>query len=140
MRQFTNGNFFGELTNFGDITILTNYFNQPFLVWIFGVYFNHTFFESIIFPASRKHARRCYFSRKSVKSCLGVTPVTYKQFHIKWSVGFEPTPFDFWLPTSAILVGIIQIHTNFGCLKWLVKMVKSPKNFRIWALLTKLKI
>jgi hypothetical protein len=22
-------------------------------------------------------------------------------------------------PNTAILVGIIQIHTNFGCLKWL---------------------
>ncbi len=32
-------------------------------------------------------------------------------------------------PNTAILVGIIQIHTNFGCLKWLVKMVKSPKIF-----------
>jgi hypothetical protein len=30
-----------------------------------------------------------------MKSCLGVTPVTYKQFHNKWSAGFEPTPFDF---------------------------------------------
>ncbi len=52
------------------------FIGQPFLVWIFGDYLNHTFFESIIFPASRKHARRCYLSRKSVKSCLGVTPVT----------------------------------------------------------------
>jgi hypothetical protein len=61
-----NGNFFWWPNNF----------NQPFLVWIFGAYLNHTFFESIIFPASRKHARRCYLSRKSMKSCLGVTPVT----------------------------------------------------------------
>ncbi len=71
-----NGIFFGELTNFGDLTILTNHFNQPFLVWIFGDYLNHTFFESIIFPASRKHARRFYLSRNSMKSCLGVVPVT----------------------------------------------------------------
>ncbi len=35
----------------------------------------------------------------------------------------------FLTPNTAILVGIIQIHTNFGCLKWLVKMVKSPKIF-----------
>ncbi len=33
----------------------------------------------------------------------------------------------FLTPNTAILVGIIHIHTNFGCLKWLVKMVKSPK-------------
>jgi hypothetical protein len=31
-RRYPNGNFFGELTNFGDLTILTNHFNQPFLV------------------------------------------------------------------------------------------------------------
>jgi uncharacterized Zn-finger protein len=35
----------------------------------------------------------------------------------------------FLTPNTAILVGIIQIYTNFGCLKWLVKMVKSPKIF-----------
>jgi hypothetical protein len=35
----------------------------------------------------------------------------------------------FLTPITAILVGIIQIHSNFDCLKWLVKMVKSPKIF-----------
>jgi hypothetical protein len=43
-----NGNFFGELTNFGDLTILTNHFWYEFLVYIL----NHTFFEPIIFPGS----------------------------------------------------------------------------------------
>jgi hypothetical protein len=62
---------------------------------IFGVYLNHTFFDFIIFPASKKHARRCSVSRKSMKSCQDVTPVTLKQFHNKWWAGFEPTPFDF---------------------------------------------
>jgi hypothetical protein len=35
----------------------------------------------------------------------------------------------FLTPNTAILVEILQILTNFGCLKWLVKMVKSPKIF-----------
>ncbi len=33
----------------------------------------------------------------------------------------------FSAPNTAILVGIMQIHTNFGCLKWLVKMVNHQK-------------
>ncbi len=35
----------------------------------------------------------------------------------------------FLIPNTVILVGIIQIHTNFGCLKWLVKTVTHQKIF-----------
>ncbi len=99
-------------------------------MWIFGVYLNHTFFESIIFPASRKHARRCSVSRKSMKLCQGVTPRYLKTVSQQVVVcRIRTHSLRFLSPNIAFLVGIIQIHTNFGCLKWLVKMVKSPKIF-----------
>jgi hypothetical protein len=33
----------------------------------------------------------------------------------------------FLTPNAAVLVEICTIHTNFGCLKWLVKMVNHQK-------------
>jgi hypothetical protein len=35
----------------------------------------------------------------------------------------------FLTPNTAFLVRVIQIHTNFGWLKWLVKGGYTPKNF-----------
>jgi hypothetical protein len=93
-------------------------------VWIFGIYLNHTFFESIIFPASKKHARRCSVSRKSMKSCL------LKQFHTSGLQDLNPLPSIFGSQhrsLTTVLVRIIQIHTNFGWLKWL-----HTKQFSIW--------
>jgi hypothetical protein len=69
-----------------------SHFNQPFLVWIFGDYLNHTFFESIIFPASRKHARRCSVSRKSIKSCLSVTQLLKNSFTTSRQQDSNPLP------------------------------------------------
>ncbi len=94
---------------------------QPFLVWIFGVYF---FFESIIFPASREHARRCYLSRKSMKSCL-VSPQLLKNCFTTSGLQDSnslPSMFD-------------SQHRSFGWNHkdlhqfWLVKMVTHQKNF-----------
>ncbi len=100
------------------------------------VYLNHTYFESIIFPASRKHAGRCYLSRKSMKSCLGVTPVYIKTVS-QWVVSrIRTQSLRLLTPNTAFLVRIIQIHTNFGWLKWLVKMAMQQKIFYLDSVVT----
>jgi hypothetical protein len=94
----------------------TNHFNQPFLVWIFGVYLNHFYFESITFPASRKHARRWSVSRKSMRNHAWVSPQLLKNsFITSGQQDSNPLPsiFDsqhrsFWLESyrfTPILVG-----------------------------------
>jgi hypothetical protein len=79
-------NFFWWPNQFWCITILTNHF------WCI--------FEPHFFWVSVSCKMLC---KQEVNKIMpgGVTPVFLKQFHNKWSwsAGFEPTPFDFWLPT-----------------------------------------
>ncbi len=58
--------------------LVYNHFIQPFLVWIFDVYLNHTFFESIIFPASRKYG--CW-----VETCI---LKNFRWMFLMWSTYF----------------------------------------------------
>ncbi len=99
-------------------------------MWIFGVYLNHTFFESIIFPASRKHARRSSASRKSMKSCLG-HPFYLKTASQQVVCRIRTHSLRFLTPKGSstydvtVLGGVSDLWN--GWLKWL-----HTKNFCIW--------
>ncbi len=99
---------------------------QPILVWIFGVYLNHTFFESLICPASRKHARR-WCEQEVTEIMSGCHPSYLKTVSQQMVSRIRTHSLRFLTPNTAVLVGIIQIHNNFGCLKWL-----HTKKIYIW--------
>ncbi len=120
-----NGIFFGELTNFGDLTILTNHFWCEFLVIIWT-----TLFSSLLFfqqAGNMPGGATWAGSQNEIMS--GCRPSYLKTVSEQVVSRIRTHSLRFLTPNTAILVGIIQIHTNFGCLKWLVKMVKSPKIF-----------
>jgi hypothetical protein len=94
-----NGNFFGELTNFGNITISTSHFNQPFLVWIFGDYLNHTFSSLLFFQQAGSMPGGATWAGSQWNHVWVSSQLLKNSFTTKSSAGFEPTPFDFWLPT-----------------------------------------
>ncbi len=83
------------------------------------------FFESLIFPASRKHARRCSVSRRVNETMPGCQPSYLKTVSQQVVCRIRTHSLRFLSLNTAILVGIIQIHTNFGWLKWLVTHQKN---------------
>jgi hypothetical protein len=92
--------FFGEPTNFG-----VNFWCIPQL---FQVY---------------------YFSRKQ-EACMSGCHPSYLKTVSQRTAGFEPTPFDFWLPTPHFWLEsyrFTQILVAFK--KWLIKMVTHQKIF-----------
>ncbi len=100
------------------ITILTNHFWCIFEPHIFRVYYF----------SRKQEACQEVPCEQEFNEIMSSSHPSYLKTVSQQVVGRIRThSLRFLTPNTAILVGIIQIHTKFGWLKWLI-----TKNFRIW--------
>jgi hypothetical protein len=104
------------------ITILTNHFWCEFLVYIWTTLFRVYYFSS------KQEACQEVLCEQEVTIIMPWCHPSYLKTVSQQMVCRTRThSLRFLTANTAFLVGIIQIHTNFGCLKWL-----HTKNFCIW--------